>query len=179
MKPDVQHIAITCADDSLAVMAFITVEYVGNVPRRVAVPTNEAIAAEIARASASFDAEKLPIKSWRLMAAEEMPKDRTFRDAWRDTQQTIESGDTANRIAVHMPTAREIHRRNLRAARVPLLQALDVEYQRADEIGNASGKEAIASKKQVLRDVTKDPGIEEAQTPDELKAMWPEILGRV
>lgn len=34
----------------------------------------------------------------------------------------------------------------------------------------------IAAKKQALRDVTADPAIEAALTPEALKAAWPEAL---
>ena len=56
------------------------------------------------------------------------------------------------------------------------LAALDVEYQHADERGDVAEKARIAAKKQALRDVTADPAIEAAQTPEALKAVWPDIL---
>lgn len=80
------------------------------------------------------------------------------------------------KITVNMDKARGIHRERLRAIRQPLLDALDVEYQRADESGDANGKKAIAAKKQALRDVTKDPAIDAAMTPEELKAAVPAAL---
>lgn len=107
------------------------------------------------------------IESWREVEFFDFPTDRTFREAWRDGGKTIN---------VDMMHAREIHCNRLREARAPKLAALDVEYQRADEIGNVAGKKEIALRKQVLRDITNHPGIEKAQTPEELKAVWPEIL---
>jgi hypothetical protein len=77
-------------------------------------------------------------------------------------------------ITVNMAKARDIHRQKMRNAREPLFAALDVAYQRATETG-ADTSEIIA-KKQALRDVTGDPAIEAAQTTDELKAVWPEVL---
>ncbi len=62
-----------------------------------------------------------------------------------------------------------------RAARTPLLAALDLEYMRADEQGNLELKKEIASKKQALRHVTK------TELPDNLEGIknaWPEILGK-
>ena len=93
--------------------------------------------------------------------------DRTFRDAWEDTGAAI---------GVNMPKAREIFRNRLREARTSKLAELDVAYIRADEIGDAATKATIAQQKQVLRDVTDDPAIEAAQTPEALKAAWPDIL---
>jgi len=57
-----------------------------------------------------------------------------------------------------------------------LFAVLDVEYMRADEAGNVAKKLAVAKKKQELRDVTADPRIESAKTPEELKAVWPDCL---
>lgn len=107
------------------------------------------------------------VDSWREVEFSDFPTDRVFREAWRDTGKAVE---------VDMPIAREIHRGRLREARAPKLAALDVEYMRADEIGDVAKKKEIAARKQALRDVTVYPGIEKAQTPDELKAIWPEIL---
>lgn len=55
-------------------------------------------------------------------------------------------------------------------------QALDVNYIRADESGKEIDKRTIVAHKQSLRDVTKDAGIDAAQTPDDLKKVWPSIL---
>jgi hypothetical protein len=73
-----------------------------------------------------------------------------------------------------MEKAREIHRAKMRDAREPFFAALDIAYQRATETG--ADTSAIVAKKQDLREVTSDPAIEAAQTTDELKAIWPDIL---
>lgn len=100
----------------------------------------------------------------RIIDEAEHPSDRTFRNAWKLGQAGIE---------VDMPKARGIHRERLRQMRAPLLAALDVEYQRADERGDTTEKQRIAAKKQALRDVTADPAIEAASTPEQLKAVIP------
>lgn len=92
-----------------------------------------------------------------------IPADRTFRNAWQDN----------NGVRVNMARAREIHKDRLREWRKPLLAALDVRYMCADEIGDAAKKAEIAAKKQALRDVTADPAIEAAATPEELLAVMP------
>lgn len=79
-------------------------------------------------------------------------------------------------ITINMDKARDIHRDRLRAMRQPVLEALDVEYQRADEQADANLKADIAARKQALRDVTADPAIEAAKTPEELSAIIPEAL---
>lgn len=102
----------------------------------------------------------------RFVAAETIPADRTFRDAWTD----------AGSVVVDMPKARELHKDTLRRLRAPLLAALDVDYQRADELNDTAAKQDIAARKQALRDVTADPAIEAAKTPEELKAVMPDAL---
>jgi hypothetical protein len=91
--------------------------------------------------------------------------DRTFRDAWRKNGVAF---------SVDMAHARDIHRNKMRRARAPLLEGLDVEAMRALEQGKPTTD--IVIRKQALRDVTADPAIEAAQTPEKLKAVWPAFL---
>ena len=94
-----------------------------------------------------------------------VPADRTFRGAWQFSGSAVD---------IDMAAARDIHRDNLRQARKPLLDALDVDYMKALEQGGDTA--AIAAQKQVLRDVTADPRIDAAATPDELKALTLDVL---
>jgi len=80
-------------------------------------------------------------------------------------------------ITVDMTKARDIKRDMIRAERKPLLEQLDVEFMRAQEAGDIQKQALIADKKQSLRDVTADPAIDAATTPDELKAVRPDVLG--
>lgn len=100
--------------------------------------------------------------SIRLLS--EKPTDRTFREAWNHD------------LSVDMGKAREIHRDRMRQLRQPMLSALDVEYMRADEAGDAAQKLEIIKRKQQLRDVTKHPAIESASTPDDLKQATIDVL---
>lgn len=100
----------------------------------------------------------------RFADESEIPADRTFRNAWKAD------------LTVDMVKAREIHRAKLRDIRKPLLEALDTDYMRADEAGDTALKAQIASKKQALRDVTDDPAIAAATSPEELKAVLPSVL---
>lgn len=92
-----------------------------------------------------------------------------FFDAW-----TLKGGA----VVVDMIKARDVHRRLIRQRRQPLLDALDVEYQRADERGAAglAQKAAIALRKQELRDLPQAAAIEAAVEPEQLKAAWPAVL---
>ena len=79
-------------------------------------------------------------------------------------------------FGINMAKAREIHKEKIRVARKPLLEALDIEFQKALETG-ASTTDIIA-KKQALRDAPADSGITSAADTDALKAQWKtDILG--
>lgn len=152
MKPDVQLIAITLADGSLAVMQFVTHSPRDDWRRE---PTRENVASEIEKAG-------LRAKGWRLISPEDVPSSREYREAWTDS---------GTRIEHDMGKARNLHRDKLRIARAPLLARLDVEYQRADEEGHVQQKRAVAVEKQRLRDVTADPRIEAAETVGQLASV--------
>jgi hypothetical protein len=116
------------------------------------------------------DGEVVPV-------SESIPQDRTFRNAWTmEVRQEGAGGKIDATIMVDMTKARELHRATLRGLRAPKLAALDIDYQRADEADDKTAKQVIAAKKQALRDVTDDPAIEAAKTPEELKAVLPEAL---
>lgn len=81
-------------------------------------------------------------------------------------------------IVVNMTRAKEIQRQKMRERRAGLLAALDVEMQITTEKGDSTAVKALADRKQALRDVTKDAAIDVAKTPEELKKVWPKILGQ-
>lgn len=76
-------------------------------------------------------------------------------------------------ISIDMTKARQIKRDMIRSERAPMLATLDVQFMRAVETGDTAAQQAIAAEKQRLRDATKHPGIDAAQTPDELKDLNP------
>ena len=76
-------------------------------------------------------------------------------------------------ITVNMDKAREIKKDQIREARKPMLEALDVAYMRAVESGDTTQQAQIAAEKQALRDATADPAISAANTPEELAAVDP------
>ena len=79
-------------------------------------------------------------------------------------------------FGVDMAKAREIHKNNIRSARQPLLEALDIEFQKALETGASTTD--IVAKKQALREAPADSGITSAADTDALKAQWKtDILG--
>ena len=79
-------------------------------------------------------------------------------------------------FGIDMAKAREIHKTNIRLARQPLLEALDIEFQKALETGASTTN--IVTKKQALRDAPADSEITSAADTDALKAQWKtDILG--
>ena len=70
-------------------------------------------------------------------------------------------------ITVNLNKAKDITKDRLRAERAPLLQALDVQFQRALETGADTAE--IVAEKQRLRDIT--TLADAATTTDELKAL--------
>lgn len=91
-----------------------------------------------------------------------MPAGREFRGAWQFSGAAVE---------IDMDKAREIQRDKIRAERAPVMQALDVAVIRADEDGDAQAKAKAIAEKKALRDATKNPLLEMAGTPEELKAL--------
>ena len=105
--------------------------------------------------------------SHRFMPDDSIPVDRTFRNAWCDvTPEAV--------IDIDMTKARELHRAHMRRVRAPKLAALDIEMSRA--FRDAAKRKRIEAKRQALRDVTADPAIDAAKTPEELKAVIPAVL---
>tara|TARA_R100000353_G_C6445311_1_gene179742 strand:+ start:432 stop:692 length:261 start_codon:yes stop_codon:yes gene_type:complete len=79
-------------------------------------------------------------------------------------------------FGIDMVKAREIHRNKIRNARKPLLENLDIEFQKALE--TSANTTDIVSKKQQLRDAPADSAIASATTEAELKSQWnTSILG--
>ena len=96
-----------------------------------------------------------------------IPQDRTFRNAWQQNETLVQH---------EMVKAREIHRERLRQMRVPLFAANDIAIRDAQLEGDAAALAAAVTRRNALRDVTADARIEAAQTPEELKAVLPDIL---
>ena len=79
-------------------------------------------------------------------------------------------------FGIDMAKAREIHKNKIRVARKSLLEALDIEFQKALETGASTTD--IVAKKQALRDAPADSEITSAADTDALKAQWKtDILG--
>ena len=93
-----------------------------------------------------------------------IPAERTLREGWE-----VNAGTGV--ISVSMAKAKDIWRDKLRAARVEPLAALDTAYMKALETG--ADTSSIIAQKQALRDAPALASIDNATTPDELKAIQP------
>ena len=99
--------------------------------------------------------------SYEIVEDSAIPTDRSFRNAWKQNSKTIETD---------MTKAKEIHKTNIRPARVPKLAELDIEFQRALE--TSADTSTIVAKKQTLRDAPSASGISTAASEADLKAQW-------
>jgi len=90
--------------------------------------------------------------------------ERTFREGW-------EANADTRVISVNMTKAKDIWRDKIRQARVEPLAALDTAFMKAQETSASTTQ--IVSDKQALRDAPALSSIDNATTPDELKAIQP------
>ena len=105
------------------------------------------------------------ISTYSIVEDSVIPSDRTFRASWVQ----VGIGTTAT-VSEDMTKAKELHKAKIREARVDILAALDIEYQRATE--TSADTSAIVTKKQALRDAPAASGIATASNTTELKAQW-------
>lgn len=91
--------------------------------------------------------------------------DREFRNAW------VQDGKT---VIHDLEKAREIQLDRIRLAREPKLIELDKEFMMALEKGLPT--EEVATKKQILRDITEPLKVLELSSIEDVKAAFPEIL---
>ena len=112
------------------------------------------------------------ISTYSIVEDSVIPTDRSFRDSWVGNGVGVSTAT----IVEDLTKAKEIHKTNIRNARIPKLAELDVEFTKALETGASTTD--IVAKKNALRDAPADSGIAAASTTDELKAQWnTSILG--
>jgi hypothetical protein len=109
----------------------------------------------------------LDVVDYRVIEEADVPTDRTFRNAWTDTQEAIE---------VDMEKAKVFHMERIRAARTPQLQALDIEWMKAMGKMDQPAADKIEAQRQALRDLPQTLDLSKATTPDALKSLWPKEL---
>ncbi len=99
--------------------------------------------------------------SYRPIEDSEIPSDRYFREAWHYDGETV---------AINMERAREVQMNNIRFVRNKKLAELDIETLKGND---------VQAEKQVLRDIPANFNLTQANTPEELKALWPDELGKI
>jgi hypothetical protein len=107
--------------------------------------------------------------TWRLIKPEDIPQDRTYRNALRDR---------AGRLEHDVEAAKVLHREALRHARAAKFAELDAQWMKATGQGKRAEADAIEAERQRLRDLPADPAIEAATTIEDLKTTWPADLVR-
>ena len=106
-----------------------------------------------------------------IVEADTIPNDRTFRNAW-----TTSKGKSAE---IDLSKAKDVAKDKVRQARTPKFQELDIAYQRADEDSDADAKKAVADKKKLARDATKNTKITGASDVDKLKEGMEAVIKEV
>lgn len=112
--------------------------------------------------------------TWRVADSSELPGGR--EDGYYDNTFVAAFCDQKGKIKVDMPKARGIHRDRLRELRKPLFAALDIQFGQALSREDFKSARAIDIKRQALRDVTADPEIEAADSPEVLAKVIPAVL---
>jgi hypothetical protein len=102
---------------------------------------------------------------YAIVDADSIPSDLTFFPVWKYNEGEVE---------IDLDGAKELWKNKWREARKPKLEALDLAYMRATETKDNAEIARIIAEKQELRDVTDTPI--SGTTPEEIKAIWPEIL---
>lgn len=108
--------------------------------------------------------EAADVKAWHRVSdpADQVPTDRTYRDAWSWTGSKVEHD---------MTRAREVHRDRIRKARGAAFAALDGKFTRALGQKDQAAADAIEAKRQAWRDAPADLRIDNAIDVDQLKAI--------
>lgn len=100
----------------------------------------------------------------RIVDEAEIPKDRSFRDAW------------THDLTIDMSKAVDIFLKELRRRRNGKLEATDKLMMRAQETGNTAEVARLGAVRQALRDLPASIDVTAAATPEALKALFPKAL---
>ena len=114
-------------------------------------------------------AEKdVPTEYYKIIDKQDLDTlDEQFRNAW--------VCDTDMNPVIDLEKAKEVWKEKIRLKRGPALLDLDVQYMRALESGDDT--ENIVKAKQELRDLPQNPDIESANSIEDLKNVWHNLLG--
>ena len=105
----------------------------------------------------------------KLINASILPKDMTFRDAWVFKETYID---------IDIEKARDVWRNHIRIARELAFEENDKLLRDAILENDDEKRKRGLSIRDALRNATRLPEIDSAQTVDELRRIWPEVLGK-
>ena len=110
----------------------------------------------------------MPTENFKIINKQDLDTlDEQFRNAW--------VCDTDLNPTICIQKAKEVWREKIRQKRGPVLLDLDVQYMRALESNNDTSE--IVESKQELRDLPQNPDIESANSIEDLKNVWHNLLG--
>lgn len=107
------------------------------------------------------------VHSSRIVEDTIFPEDKTFREAWTDDGEQIDTD---------MPRARVIHLENIRKAREEKFLEMGFPVQLDADLEAAVIPVETRATLETLRDIPQTFDLSGAGTPEELKALWPEEL---
>ena len=97
----------------------------------------------------------------------DLPIDRVFRDAWKDS---------GSKISVDMPKARVIHMSRIREARNKKLDLLDKDWMKEMGQEGPPAADIIETRREALRNIPATFDLDRYQTPEDLETAWPPDL---
>lgn len=107
--------------------------------------------------------------SSRITDTENIPSDRTFREAWHDDK-------PGKQIDIDMPRAKEIQIARIKEKRQEKFIEMGFPVQLDPDLEEAIIPEVTRGKLKALRDLPETFDLSSAKTPEQLKALWPEEL---
>lgn len=159
-------IAVERADGGVSILSFMTVGRGNALPKGAEwldqsagswsrVPTDASVADEVVRAVPDFVA-------WHRILDDEVPQDRTFRDAL-----VVKDGSLTHSI----DKARDLTRNMLRHRRAAAMPELDGQWMRATGQGKKAEANKIEAERQKWRDAPANPLIDAAATVETLRTV--------
>lgn len=169
MTPELTKVAVTRSDGTVAILGFVTRGHGSVLPAGArwvsqtdGIWEREANDGNIFSLIVAMYAAGPQPTGYRVVRESDLPGDRSYREAWRDTGTVIDHD---------MVRAREIHLARVRVARVERLSELDNEWMRATGQGDRPAADAVEAERQRLRDLPTTLGVEACNTVEELKAL--------
>lgn len=107
---------------------------------------------------------------FQIVHVSELPQDRYFRNSWK-----YENG----KVSVDMAKAKDFHLSKIREARDRQLEKLDKDFNKYFGQKKQQLADQVEAQRQQLRDIPQTFDLSQANSPKELKALWPDGLPKV